>query len=394
MAITSVDRMRESFCLMMLKKEKESDIMKRKAVTVFIGGALILGVCGSSAQAMTYSYTAEGGKTGTVTYYLDEEESGMNGDFAGDGSATTKEDRDITRWYFEVGEDAEEGEGALTPEEEERLANWHKQEMRQQIAYLEKFGLSYDADRDVLMYQGRTVRWLIDRQMGANTYMAIQMPEGEIDVYTERAEDYEVTGLRVADQEEYDERTRKDQEAEAKMQEAADEEGVVYAGEDGSVIHTFTYDTVTAEDTGAGGEIYLAAGEDVLSELENESEETDLLTEEGAISVEYGGDSETAYGFSFSGADDTESKKKIEEYRKYGIDQSGTTGSWLWGGKEVRLLMDEDGSMYQNGSDEAVENKIYLLVKRDEDGSIREVKQVTVEEVMAERIASEEGKNN
>lgn len=46
------------------------------------------------------------------------------------------------------------------------------------------------------------------------------------------------------------------------------------------------------------------------------------------------------------------------------------------------MLLDEDGSFYQNGSKDAKENKIYLIVKRDEDNSIREVKQITIEEVM------------
>ena len=77
----------------------------------------------------------------------------------------------------------------------------------------------------------------------------------------------------------------------------------------------------------------------------------------------------------------------IQEYKQKGIDQNPTTGSWMWHGKEVHLLMDEDGSYYQNGSKEAKDNKIYLIVKREDDGRIKTVKQITMEEVMAERIA-------
>ena len=41
---------------------------------------------------------------------------------------------------------------------------------------------------------------------------------------------------------------------------------------------------------------------------------------------------------------------------------------------------------YQNGSKEAKDNKIYLIVKREDDGRIKTVRQITMEEVMA-RIA-------
>ena len=95
---------------------------------------------------------------------------------------------------------------------------------------------------------------------------------------------------------------------------------------------------------------------------------------------------ETAEGTCAVG-DDHDSEIKIQEYKQNGIDQNPTTGIWMWHGKEVHLLMDEDGSYYQNGSKEAKDNKIYLIVKREDDGRIKTVKQITMEEVMAERIA-------
>ena len=85
--------------------------------------------------------------------------------------------------------------------------------------------------------------------------------------------------------------------------------------------------------------------------------------------------------------DNLNSEIKIQEYKQNGIDLDSATGSWMWHGKEVHLLMDEDGSYYQNGSKEAKDNKIYLIVKREDDGRIKTVKQITMEEVMAERIA-------
>ena len=44
------------------------------------------------------------------------------------------------------------------------------------------------------------------------------------------------------------------------------------------------------------------------------------------------------------------------------------------------------GSALINGSKEAKDNKIYLIVKREDDGRIKTVRQITMEEVM-ERIA-------
>ena len=225
--------------------------MKRKIAALLMGATLSVAVCGYSVQAMTYGYDM-GGKV-----FISEDSSSSN----------------------------------LTEKEKEKLSDWHKEEMRNELAYLECYGVTYDADSDTLYYQGKTVRWLIDRQIG-DTYKSIQMPEGEIDVYTVREDDYRLT-------------------------------------------------------------------------VENAVE-----TAEGTCAV----------------GDDHDSEIKIQEYKQKGIDQNPTTGSWMWHGKEVHLLMDEDGSFYQNGSKEAKDNKIYLIVKREDDGRIKTVRQITMEEVMA-RIA-------
>ena len=85
-----------------------------------------------------------------------------------------------------------------------------------------------------------------------------------------------------------------------------------------------------------------------------------------------------------------EDNRRREEYRAAGIDCDDRNGAWTWNGKAVYWLVDEDGSMYQNGS--AAEDKIYVLVKRDTDGTILEAKQITVEEVIAAHILEKEQK--
>lgn len=84
---------------------------------------------------------------------------------------------------------------------------------RNELVYFECYGVTYDADRDTLYYQGKTIRWMIDRQM-EDTYKAIQMQEGEIDVYTVKGEDCRLTGVRIVLQEEYDQRTKEMEESE------------------------------------------------------------------------------------------------------------------------------------------------------------------------------------
>lgn len=288
--------------------------MKRKAVSVLLGGVMIMAVCGGNVQAMTYGYDIGGGRA----IYITEEygDVGQNQEAA-----------------VEYHENAD-----ITKEEQKKWSDWHKEEMREQVAYLEIYGVSYDADEDAIYYKGKTVRWLIDEQVDG-TYKAIQMPEGEIDLYTVRAEDYKLTGVRVATQEEYEERTRKDEAARLEME---------AAGETAIMI------------------------EDIVSEALVDEQVESTYAVEGYYA---------------------EPEKKIREYRENGIDYDSKTGCWMWQGKMVYYLMDENGSICQNGSKEAKENKIYILVKRNGDGSVKEVKQITAEEVMEERILRDE-KNN
>lgn len=77
-----------------------------------------------------------------------------------------------------------------------------------------------------------------------------------------------------------------------------------------------------------------------------------------------------------------EDQKKKEEYEEFGISYNDDKGGWLWEGEEVFLLLDEDGSLYQNGSKEAKAKKIYLAVERKNDGEIDEVKQIAIEDAL------------
>lgn len=307
--------------------------MKKRTAAVLVGMMAATAMCTSSVMAMTYGYDIDG-----KTIYIMEYSGGQS----------TEASKDVA------------SSEALSEEERQKLSDWHRAEMEEAVAYLEKYGVSYEREKDQLLYQGRTVRWLIDEQADGGM-KAIQMPEGEIDVYTVRSSDYTLTGVRIADQEEYDKRTKQ---VVLEAENAASYGDQVAEDEIGSIVYSFVYDDEVVE------------SEEVLEGTAQE--ETLVLdsSEKNAVEVTEGTEI-------FQSSD--EAQKRLQEYEKHGI--ACKNGAWIWAGKEVYLLMDEDGCFYQNGSEEAKENKIYLVVKRKEDGSIQTVRQVTVEEAMAQRIA-------
>ncbi len=314
--------------------------MKKKTGILLTGGALALALTAGSVQAKTLGYDLGNGST---VYY-----------FSG-GGAKIKTQTEAVNIAGEAGQTADQAfteaaDGALlTEEEREKRLAWYKASMQEAVAYLEKYGVSYDIQNDRLLYNGQTVRWLIDEQIDGNC-QAIHMPEGEIDLYTVRTKDYTLTGVRTATQEEYDERTRKD-ELEAKQfygtEQTALEEG-------GNAL----YDGVTVYSEPEGGVLYTWV-EEVCD------------------------GSEGAWAYTEA------EKKKAAEYAEAGITRS-QSGGWLWNGKAIYFLLDEDGGLSVNNTSETEKDKIYILVKRSEDGSIKEVKQVTGEEVLQAKAGMDE----
>ncbi|MDO4323232.1 MAG: hypothetical protein Q4C61_11960 [Lachnospiraceae bacterium] len=360
--------------------------MKRKTVALLLAGAMTA-AAGGSAQAMTYGYSMEG-KNGTITYYEY-------------GNAIAAE----------MEEETEAAKEPQTDAEKKEMEQRHKIEMQESLAYLKEFGVTYDGEKDVIWYQGKQVRWLIDEQFGEG-YKAFQMPEGEIDVYTVRDENFQLTGVREATQEEFDERTRKDAQAEALSQNGVrltfvEEMNAVAVpgGGDDSIIYSISVDTEAAQDESASSEAVeneSASSEAVRDELasggtaQDETASSGTVRDELTFNVAEGTQRDVPeIDFSIEAADtfgDTieegeylaETKKRREEYRNVGIDYEDTNGCWTWNGRPIFWLVDEDGSMYQNA--DGREDKIYILVKRNGDGSVKEAKQITVEDVMAERI--------
>lgn len=329
--------------------------MKKRIITGLLGGTFVLALTAGTVRAKTYGYDLGTEYGGAILYITEDSVS----DLCEPGTEGI-----IT----ETGNEEELRE--LSEEERKKLEDWHREQMREQVAYLESYGVTYDADTDRILYQGKTVRWLIDRQID-NTYMALQMPEGEIDLYTERSEDFRLTGVRIASQEEYDERTEEERKP-VRPEQAAE------------VIK----DSL-AEDAWSGSKAEeTTVAEDVLEEAispgQSENEPVDFAyeaTAEATAAMESG---------TLTEEEREEQERRMREYEQAGILYDEKTGCFLWNHKPIHYLIDENGGISTNGSEEAIKNKIYVIVKRNDDGTIKEAKQVTVEEAVSEQILMKE----
>lgn len=329
--------------------------MKKRIITGLLGGTFVLALTAGTVQAKTYGYDLGTEYGGAILYITEDSVSDLCEPETEGISTETGNEEDLCE---------------LSEEERKKLEDWHREQMREQVAYLESYGVTYDADTDRILYQGKTVRWLIDRQID-NTYMALQMPEGEIDLYTERSEDFRLTGVRIASQEEYDERT--------------EEEGKPVRAEQAAEV---IKDSL-AEDAWSGSKAEeTTVAEDVLEEAispgQSENEPVDFAyeaTAEATVAMESG---------TLTEEEREEQERRMREYEQAGILYDEKTGCFLWNHKPIHYLIDENGGISTNGSEEAIKNKIYVIVKRNDDGTIKEAKQVTVEEAVSEQILMKE----
>ena len=194
---------------------------------------------------------------------------------------------------------------------------------------------------------------------GGVTYYKVEQ-DGTVKSITE--EDYEAARKEAGSQE---------QESEVDASDESSYSGIIFNGEaDGSWY-------ITEED-----------GKTVLSE-KNASEDT---TEEDTTVVTQSGENEsgTAYFQSVENSEDAsctystkEEAKRCREYEKAGITQDDD-GSWMWEGKKVRILLDDDGSISMSNVDQTKENGAYLYVERDENGEITEVNAVDAKQILEE----------
>lgn len=258
----------------------------------------------------------------------------------------------IVRYYSGEGVAYSYNPEGMTDEELQRWEAADREQKRESLAYLEKYGVTYDADKDHILYQGKTVRWLLDEKFDG-IYATYFTEGGEIDLYTERDENSKLTGVREATKEEYDKQTKLDEENEKNL--------YSYGGSETA----YAYDSnVLTEDAGSvdvEGYVVESAAETAVDYG------TRVLTEKEKL----------------------ETEKRSKEYEAAGIGKN-EHGSWTWKGDQIYMLMDDDGSMYQDGSEQARKNKIYVYVSRDENGNIIEAEKVEPKDLLQHKVDSQD----
>lgn len=176
-------------------------------------------------------------------------------------------------------------------------------------------------------------------------------------------EDYEAARKEAGSQE---------QETEVDVSDESSYSGIIFNGEaDGSWYISEDDDRVVM----SGGKASVG---------ETTEEDTTVMTqggenESGAVYFQSVENSADAYGTYST----KEEAKRIKEYREAGITQDDD-GSWMWASQKVRILLDDDGSIYMSNADQKKENGVYLYVERNESGEIKKVNAVDAKEILEE----------
>ena len=195
---------------------------------------------------------------------------------------------------------------------------------------------------------------------GGVTYYKVEQ-DGTVKSIAE--EDYEAARKEAGSQE---------QETEVDVSDESSYSGIIFNGEaDGSWYISEDDDRVVM----SGGKASVGG---------TTEEDTTVMTqggenESGAVYFQSVENSADAYGTYST----KEEAKRIKEYGKAGITQDDD-GSWMWEGQKVRILLDDDGSIYMSNADQKKENGVYLYVERNESGEIKKVNAVDAKEILEE----------
>lgn len=194
---------------------------------------------------------------------------------------------------------------------------------------------------------------------GGVTYYKVEQ-DGTVKSITE--EDYEAARKEAGSQE---------QESEVDASDESSYSGIVFNGE-------------------ADGSWYITEEDDKAAVSEGEASEN--TTEEDMTVVTHSGENESGAVY-FQSVENSEGAshvytteeeaKRRKDYENAGITQDDN-GNWMWEDQKVRILLDDDGSIYMSNVDQAKENGVYLYVERDENGEITKVNAVDAKQILEE----------
>lgn len=82
--------------------------------------------------------------------------------------------------------------------------------------------------------------------------------------------------------------------------------------------------------------------------------------------------------------------RRTDAYKKAGIEQD-KQGAWLWNGRKIHFLLDDDGSIFCNGTEEARGNRLYVYVSRNAEGEVIKAEMVEGKEVLEKMALADVG---
>lgn len=257
----------------------------------------------------------------------------------------------------------------------QQMEQFERQQMKESLAFLEKFGVTYNLEENAVYYQGEKVRWLIDEQLLGSYTTTYHTEGGKIDLFTIRDKDGAVTGVRKATQEEFAQRDDIDEYEISRSYIEASEKDI--SEKDVKYMEMITTEDDTpeiADNEGKENEGILKQDTFVITE-----DDEIMIMEDGVIEVTY---AET--GSEMTKEEQQRELTKMAEYAKIGIGKD-ESGCWTWEGKAVYCVMDEDGSFSTFGYEEAKKNRIYLYVSRDEQGNAIKAEAISGKELLEQK---------
>lgn len=205
----------------------------------------------------------------------------------------------------------------------------------------QKFGLSYDEKKDCLMYENKAVGYFKD-ETSPGMYIRFVEETGDLGVVVKRNNHGEIICLRTV---------------------------------------SFDPDLIPDAETTEAGEAVLSqessAGEAVTREAEGSSAKAVTAQETGASAAESAAAQGTYDSYKL---EDWESKLR-KEYKEHGMTLADRkTDRWTYNGKDVAVIYDKRHWIYTNGA-VSDKNSVCLEVVRDYKDQIKELKEVTREEI-------------
>lgn len=282
----------------------------------------------------------------------------------------------------------------VSSEMAQRTDRAQREQMKESLAYLEKYGVSYDTDAEKIFYKGKEVRCITDVQEllgnGICIYGSDENEEtGRTDLYTIRNAYGELTGVREATEEEYTAKTEEIRQMKTAV--VLGPEETCAAVEDDLIVEAVTEGSFVCgvDVPGAVAEDNFVCSVDIPGAMTEDNFVYSVNIPGDACEVQLENAAEVTMESGWSESDREslyleQERERIRAYERFGIVQSNS-GGWLWNGRKVYMLLDDDGSISMNNSDDTRTDRIYLYVERDEEGAITGVSAVDGREILQKK---------